>query len=84
MRALKIVLLGLSLSIAGTLCLLFLGSVIGLLRGSVTTGSAHATELSALLAGLLDATIFNPIVWLLTIASFALAFWMTKPRTSAH
>jgi hypothetical protein len=79
MRILKIILIGLSLSIAGMIGLLFIGFVIGVLRGHAETN--HAIGSSALLGGLLDATIFNPIVWLLIITSFGLAYWLTKPRT---
>jgi uncharacterized membrane protein SpoIIM required for sporulation len=79
MRILKIILIGLSLSIAGTIGLQFLWFVISVLRGHAETN--HATGSSAVLGGLLDATIFNPIVWILIIASFGLAYWLTKPRT---
>jgi hypothetical protein len=82
MRILKIILIGLSLSIAGTIGLQCLWFVIGVLRGHAET--KHATGSGALLGGLLDATIFNPIVWILIIAAFGLAYWLTKPRNSPH
>ena len=42
-----------------------------------------ATGLSAVLAGLLEATIFNPLYWLGIVLAFGLAFWITrKSRTS--
>jgi hypothetical protein len=78
MRILKIIMFGLSLSIVGTLGLVILEFVIGIPRGHVESG--HAVGLSAVVAGLLDATIFNPIVWLLIIISFGVAYRLTKPK----
>ena len=72
MRILKIILIGLSLSIAGTIGLQFFRWV---------CRNQPCDRSSALLGGLLDATIFNPIVWILIIASFSFAYWLTKPRT---
>ena len=64
---------------AGTIGYLLLGSVIGILRGPViTTGPSHATGLSAVLAGFLEATIFNPFYWLGIVLAFGLAFWIVR------
>jgi len=66
---------------AGTIGYLLLGSVIGIgiLRGPVITmGPSHATGLSAVLAGFLEATIFNPFYWLGIVLAFGLAFWIVR------
>jgi len=82
MQILKGVGLGLWFWIGGTVGFLFLGIVIGIIRGPVTmtTGPAHATGLSAVLAGLLEATVFNPFYWLGVLAAFGLAFWLTRAK----
>jgi hypothetical protein len=73
---------GLLFSFVGTMLYLILGIVIGILRGPVQT--SHATGLSAFLAGLLEATVFNPSYSLGIVLAFGLAFWSTgrKPRTA--
>jgi hypothetical protein len=81
MQIFKGITLGLLFSFLGTIGYLLLGIVIGILRGPVET--SHATGLSAVLVGLLEATVFNPIYWLVIVAAFGLAFWITgKPRTA--
>ncbi len=74
---------GLLFSFLGTIGYLLLGIVISILRGPVSTGGAHAIALSAVLAGLLEATVFNPFYWLGIVLAFGLAFWITgKHRTA--
>jgi len=72
MQALKVIGLGLLFSIVGTIGLLILGIAIGILRGPVSTN--HATGLSAVFAGLKEATIFNPVYWIVIAVAFGLAF----------
>jgi hypothetical protein len=73
--------LGLLFSFLGSIGYLLIGIVIGILHGPVQT--SHATGLSALLAGLLEATVFNPFYWLGIVLAFGLAFWITgKHRTA--
>ena len=81
MRIFKGIAFGLLFSFVGTIAYLVLGAVIGILRGPVETD--HATALSAVLAGLLEATVFNPFYWLGIVLAFGLAFWITgKHRTA--
>jgi len=82
MRIFKGIALGLLFLFLGSIGYLLIGIVIGILRGPVQT--SHATGLSALLAGLLEATVFNPFYWLGIVLAFGLAFWITgrKPRTA--
>ena len=75
---------GLLFSVVGTICYLLLGIVIGILRGPVSTGGVHATALSAVLAGLLEATVFNPFYWLGIVLAFGLAFWITGKSRKSH
>ena len=85
MHIFKGIAFGLLFSVAGTIGYLFLGIVIGIIRGpvTITTGPSHATGLSAVLGGLLEATVFNPFYWLGIVLAFGLAFWITrKPRTA--
>jgi len=85
MRTLKIVALGTLFSVVGTVGYFLLGVFIGITRRgmSISTGPSHATALSAVLAGLMEATVFNPIYWLGIVLAFGLAFWITgKSRKS--
>jgi hypothetical protein len=66
---------GLFFSFVGTIGYLLIGIVIGILRGPVQT--SHGIGLSAVLAGLLEATVFNPFYWLGIVLAFGLAFWIT-------
>jgi len=75
MQTLKVIALGLLFSFLGSIGYLLIGIVIGILHGPVQT--SHATGLSAFLAGLLEATVFNPFYWLGIVLAFALAFWIT-------
>jgi hypothetical protein len=75
MQTLKVIGLGLLFSFLGSIGYLLLGVLIGILRGEVERN--HAIGLSALVIGLKDATLFNPIYWLVIAAAFGLAFWIT-------
>jgi hypothetical protein len=79
MRFFKGISLGLLFSFLGSVGYLLIGIVIGILRGQVRT--SHATGLSALLAGLLEATVFNPFYLLGIVLAFGLAFWITGRKT---
>jgi len=81
MQLFKGIAFGLLFSFVGTMLYLVLGIVIGILRGPVQT--SHAIGLSAVLAGLLEATVFNPFYWLGIVLAFALAFWITGKRRAA-
>jgi len=82
MQIFKGVAFGLLFSFVGTIGYLLLGIVIGMLRGPVST--SHATALSAVLAGLLEATVFNPFYWLGIVLAFGLAFWITGKSRKSH
>ena len=80
MQIFKGVAFGLLFSFVGTMLYLVVGIVIGIIRGPIETN--HATALSAVLAGLLEATVFNPFYWLGIVLAFGLAFWITGKRRS--
>ena len=86
MQALKVIGLGLLLSFVGTICYLLEG--IFLSNGpAVTTNTAHATGLSAVLGGLMEgtmeATIFNPFYWVGILLAFGAAFWLIRKAPSS-
>ena len=82
MQTFKIVALGTLLSVVEIVGYLFLCVLVGIIRGglSISRGPSHATGLSAIGAGLLEGTVFNPICWLLIALSFGLAFWLVRSR----
>ena len=82
MQTIKIVALGTLFSVVGTVGYLFLGVLIGTIRGgiSISTGPSQATGLSAVLVRLIEATVFNPICWLVIALAFGLAFWLVRSR----
>ena len=82
MQIFKGVALGLLFSFLGSIGYLIIGIVIGILDGPVQT--SHATGLSAVLAGLLEATVFNPFYWLGIVLAFGLAFWITGKSRKSH
>jgi hypothetical protein len=82
MQTFKIVALGTLFSVVGIVDYLLLGVLIGITRGgiSISTGPSHATGLSAIVGGLIEATVFNPICWLVIASAFGLAFWLVRSR----
>jgi hypothetical protein len=79
MRILKTFGLGTSFLFAA----LFAYVVIAVMRGGVQveTGPAHATGVSAIIAGLLEAaisTILNVRFWLLVLVAYGAAFWIVR------
>jgi len=83
MQISKGIALGLLFSLLGSIGYLLVSILIGILRGEVERN--HATGLSALVIGLKDATLFNPIYWLVIVVAFGLAFWITgKPPHSVE
>ena len=83
MQLLKGIAFGLLFSFVGTIAYLVLGIVIGILRGQPVE-TDHATALSAVLGGLLEATVFNPFYWLGIVLAFGLAFWITGKSRKSH
>jgi len=73
MRALKTIGLGVAFSFAGFVILL----VISIMRGTVSFETDHATGLSAVAAGVIEA-LFNPINWLVIVVAFFAATWVTR------
>jgi hypothetical protein len=82
MQTVKIVALGTLFSVVGTVGYLFLCVLVGIIRGgvSMSTGPSHAIGLSAIVAGLVEWTVFNPICWLVITLAFGLAFWLVRSR----
>jgi hypothetical protein len=56
-------------------------AVISIMRGGVgvgvSFGTSHATGLSAMLAGILEA-LLNPLTWLVVVVAFVAATWLTR------
>jgi hypothetical protein len=80
MQTLKIVALGTLFSVGGILICV----IDAITRGglSMPAGSSHAAAvgLSAILGGLLEAMVSDPMCWLLIALSFGLAFWLVRSR----
>jgi len=80
MRAAKVIGLGIFFSLVGFVMLL----VISMRRGGVSVETSHATGLSALLAGIIEA-LLSPITLLVIVIAFVAAIWLmrkTSKRTS--
>ena len=73
MQALKTIGLGVAFSFAGFIILL----VISIMRGTVIFETSHATGLSAVAGGVIEA-LFNPINWLVIVIAFVAATWVTR------
>jgi uncharacterized membrane protein len=65
-QALKTIGLGVAFSFAGFVILL----VISIMRGTVSSETSHATGLSAMVGGVIEA-LFSPITWLVIVIAFA-------------
>jgi hypothetical protein len=82
MQAFKVIGLGLLFSFIGTIAYL----LEGIFRSNLSAASmssAHATGLSAVFAGFMEATVFNPFYWLGILLAFGLAFWFTRKFRAA-
>ena len=78
MRAVKVILLGICFSFVGFVILL----VISLKQIMVGSETAHATGLSAVLAGVLE-TLFSPITRLMIVIGFGGAMWVTRKSNTS-
>jgi len=82
MRIFKTILLGILFSFAGLIMLL----VISFMRGGVGIGvgvePAHATGLSAVVAGIIEALI-SPMTLLVIVIAFVAAIWVTRKTTKS-
>jgi len=76
MRAAKVIGLGILFSLTGFVIL----SVTSSMRGPTSFQTSHATGLSAVVAGIIEA-LFSPITWLVIVVAFVAATWVTR-RTS--
>ena len=79
MRAAKVVGLGILFSFAGFMILL----VISLKHSMAGSETAHATALSAIVGGLLNA-LLSPITLLVIVIGFATAIWMTRKTSKPN
>jgi uncharacterized membrane protein len=73
MQTFKVIALGVFFSIAGFVILF----VISIMRGTVSFETGHATGLSAVVGGIIEA-LFNPITWLVIVVAFVAATWLTR------
>lgn len=81
MRLLRGMLIGFAIFIG----LLLLGLFVAITRALVhqPMETSHATALSAVLAGILAATIFNPYFYAALSASLLAGYMLAKPRNTA-
>ena len=79
MRAAKVIGLGILFSFVGFIMLL----VISIMRSGVSfdTGPSHATGLSAVVGGLIEA-LFSPMTLLVIVIGFGAAMWVTRKTKS--
>jgi hypothetical protein len=77
MRAVKVIGLGIFFSFVGFVMLL----VISIMRGGVSDGvsveTSHATGLSAVVGGIIEALV-SPITLLVIVVAFVAATWLTR------
>jgi uncharacterized membrane protein len=73
MRAAKVIGLGIFFSFIGFVILL----AISIMRATVSFKTGHATGVSAIVGGMIEA-LFNPITWLLIVVAFVAATWLTR------
>ena len=77
MRAAKVLGLGIFFSFVGFAALL----VISIVRGPVSFEPGHATGLSAMVGGVIEA-LLSPINWLVIVVAFVAATWVTRKTRS--
>jgi hypothetical protein len=77
MQALKTIGLGVAFSFSGFVILL----VISIMRGTVSFEPGHATGLSAMVGGVIEARV-SPINWLVIVIAFVAATWVTRKTRS--
>jgi len=73
MRAAKLIDLGMFFWFIGFVILL----VISIMRGTVTSETGHATGISAVVAGIIEA-LLTPISLLVIVIAFGAATWVTR------
>jgi len=78
MREAKVIGLGIFFSFAGFVALL----LISIVRGPVSFESCHATGLSAVVAGMIEA-LFSPITLLVIVVAFVAATWLTRKTSKS-
>jgi hypothetical protein len=79
MRAVKVILLGIFFSFVGFVIL----SVISIMRTTASTEPSHATGLSAVAAGILEA-LLSPITLLVILVAFGAAFLLVRKEWNFH
>jgi len=72
MRTAKVIGLGILFSFVAFVAL----SIITTMR-LADAGTSHATGVSVIVAGILEA-LFSPITWLVILAAFGAAFWLVR------
>jgi len=77
MRAAKVIGLGILFSFVGFVMLLVISIMRGGVSGGVSVETSHATGLSAVIAGIIEA-LFNPLTLLVIVVAFVAATWVTR------
>ena len=73
MRAAKMIGLWIIFSFAGFVIV----SVISIMRSTASFETSHATAVSAIVGGLIEA-LFSPVTWLVIVIGFVAATWVTR------
>ena len=82
MRAIKVIGLGIFFSFVGFVILLFISIVRGGVSGGASVETSHATGVSAMVAGMIEA-LFSPITLLVIAIAFAAATWLTRKTSES-
>ena len=78
MREAKVIGLGIFFSFVGFVALL----VISIVRGPVSSETSHATGLSAVVGGIIEALV-SPITLLVIVVAFVAATWLTRKTSKS-
>ena len=82
MRAAKVIGLGILFSSVGFVMLLVISIMRGGVSGGVSVETSHATGVSAVAAGMIEA-LFSPITLLVIVIAFVAATWLTRKTSES-
>jgi len=82
MRAAKVIGLGIFFSFVGFVMLLVISIMRGGVSGGVRVETSHATALSAVVGGIIEA-LFSPITLLVIVVAFVAATWLTRKTSKS-
>ena len=74
--------LGIFFSFVGFVMLLVISIIRGGVSGGMSVETSHATALSAVVAGMIEA-LFSPITLLVIVVAFVAATWLTRKTSKS-